>query len=1516
MSDDRISHNYHQPKEQLCKKEALIGPVTAIALPSFAEHESCVSMVSKGPWVELTVNNTTYRHLLFDEGGTIHGFDQMRDCGKRKAKVGHELRDLWFFYGGRCLSFAAIDMKIMLSPKFSSDPRNPFTLLKTPSGKMIRLSDWIWDVRALTFVNECSDSDEDFRILTAVGLSHNTVELWSFTHKSVDSNITPCCLRKIICGDRCITYSLSFFGWKEDYSIRTCLENGIDLVVATGTVSNEVLLWSVLDNEEGMEIMTQLASTDPTCNVIQKKIHHRLSGHDGVIYSVRFGCGGKSLVSTSDDRTIRLWKQEGISKELGTNTFETSIDARMLKDQAYNLLWVGYGHTGRVWDSCFVTLPTENNLTLSSGAVASVGEDATIRVWGFEDGREIGRFKIHGCKSIWKIASNFSGNTIITGGNDGISKLVDVRYLLFSNPSLMKRIFLPADNIEISDNREVKHEDDKIPLQQGKVKKQKKIKTRQHHKQVVCGINFYPSKPSADAKVLVATRAGMLHTICLNSGETIVHGSWAKVSSLEVHSHEELIDSASGTCIAMHPEQLSVAIGNSKGQIVVCSIKDFEHENRIVFAASGYLAIQSLQWLDSLNLLAFHIKGICVLWTFTNSDIDSVHGKPQIRAILSLSRDGLVAGIPKSCYFDKMKNELFIGDSRGNIGVFCLGDDAWSGNVMYAVDILSFSHKKEYVTGIIPIANGHGIISAGNDGYIHQIAVIRNQNGRCTKLQSIIRKPSQLSGISHIWQTNLNGNPDSIVVGGYHGNDYLVYSMDVGQLISLQTGGRNRILELSIEFFKDGLHPTAYNAAIYVANKNSPNELLYQSNLHSDTRYEYSRTAQFSLGSPCHGDTIFDIAFCETNATNEALLLSGSNDCTVKLHKVVHNGLSLVTELPPHESCIRAVASSKDISSNSSLLVVSGGKLISTFYRLDENRDGTFQVTFLCTNKIAEKSSIDQRMNAVDAIPLCGTGLVSHLVLLGDSDGCIHMTEVSEKIGQPCTVQSYKLYQGQRPILSIDMRRISDKFIAACIGNTGGEVALWVLPGLSEINVSFLPQAPLYSFKANQVGTNCISMDILPSNPMSSYNELMIACGGDDQSIAIFELQIDSYGKQASFLEMASIGRKYCASAIKGIKIKYPMVYATGYDQRLSIWSLNPVTVQSHDRLTFLSSSPIDIKDINCLDTCSFHDTNGISREFLVAAGEGIEMLSFDINICKASQALKNCDFLLVTVGAGFSSDSGLPTYETMPKSYKDFCDPIKLMKETEEFQRYWSQTSQKYAETKPHEGYDILGSWCGGGKLKNINSWWIYSSNVDGHFGLYDCFSDTICEIHGKATEFRCSHGIGVGANGESRYGWSEWNAKVNSSHITRACRELTFPDSAEALDVDKKIICKHCGVPVRPNILMFNDTDANILRPISKQRERYQEWEAKMEDEVQNGKKLVIIEIGAGAAVTAVRDEGEEVFKDCTERLRKNESDGEVTFIRINPKDFSFHYSQSEGFIPIKYNALRALRMIDQML
>lgn len=349
-----------------------------------------------------------------------------------------------------------------------------------------------------------------------------------------------------------------------------------------------------------------------------------------------------------------------------------------------------------------------------------------------------------------------------------------------------------------------------------------------------------------------------------------------------------------------------------------------------------------------------------------------------------------------------------------------------------------------------------------------------------------------------------------------------------------------------------------------------------------------------------------------------------------------------------------------------------------------------------------------------------------------------------------------------------------------------------------------------------------------------------------------------------------------------------------------------------------------------------------------------------------AAQVLNEANYLLILAGAGFSADSGLDTYENMAEEYRELCDPTKLIQEEARFQQFWLNFAAKYAVCDPHEGYGILDNWCAGGKLTNLKKykaqqnegsttfnsdddsrsspWWVYTSNVDGHFRLYPSFQECVCEIHGNANEFRCASRMGVlDSSGEKRRGglWDRWNDQVESTRTDKCdsdIAQVAVNDIVAARTDEQRnhrhknsqrVICSHCGLPSRPNVLMFHDTDINVLGSINHHRDRYQSWEAQMEDSVvENGKNLVILEFGCGRNVPAVRLESEEVLRDCLQRIRANtsisgngnSSIGNVTLIRVNPKDADIDDEDDrflrENLLSIYDKSLNALQLIDLCL
>ena len=226
-------------------------------------------------------------------------------------------------------------------------------------------------------------------MLSAFGLAYNCVEIWAIHSNECakrELKFEASRIRKIVCDVRCITYSLSLFGWKynstgSSNSGRMCNEMDLQLAVAAGTVTNQILIWNALDENDCIGLIKDLAPSSSSEESVQfqsKRVSHTLSGHEGVIYSCKFGGDGKFIASTSDDRTVRLWKRsrQSSSRRMINDSFEETpllVATIVDSDSHYELLWTGFGHTCRVFDCDFVRLGQ-----LQTIGVATSGEDGAI----------------------------------------------------------------------------------------------------------------------------------------------------------------------------------------------------------------------------------------------------------------------------------------------------------------------------------------------------------------------------------------------------------------------------------------------------------------------------------------------------------------------------------------------------------------------------------------------------------------------------------------------------------------------------------------------------------------------------------------------------------------------------------------------------------------------------------------------------------------------------------------------------------------------------------------------------------------------------------------------------------------------------------------------------------------------------------------------------------------------------------------------------------------------------------
>jgi NAD-dependent SIR2 family protein deacetylase len=247
--------------------------------------------------------------------------------------------------------------------------------------------------------------------------------------------------------------------------------------------------------------------------------------------------------------------------------------------------------------------------------------------------------------------------------------------------------------------------------------------------------------------------------------------------------------------------------------------------------------------------------------------------------------------------------------------------------------------------------------------------------------------------------------------------------------------------------------------------------------------------------------------------------------------------------------------------------------------------------------------------------------------------------------------------------------------------------------------------------------------------------------------------------------------------------------------------------------------------------------------------------------IQEAAETVAMADVLLISAGAGMGVDSGLPDfrggqgfwnvyppYRKLGLDFYDLANPDWFAADPTLAWGFYGHRFNLYRKTVPHQGFDLLRQWAAG----KPGGYFVFTSNVDGQFQKAGFPEERIHECHGSLHHLQC---------------------------LTN-CSGAIWPVGNLAIDVDEETMCArpplpkcpNCGRLARPNVLMFGDWCWQPLRSQG-QKQRYLDWLA-----VTKGKKLVIIECGAGTAVPSVRRLSEQLLSRAHTRLiriNKNEAD-----------------------------------------
>ncbi|PRT52946.1 Transcription initiation factor TFIID subunit 5 [Wickerhamiella sorbophila] len=267
--------------------------------------------------------------------------------------------------------------------------------------------------------------------------------------------------------------SVCMYTFHNTHDEMNCLAFNDDATLVAGGFSDSfVQLWSLKGDKLSSMIKEENAGVSPSST-------RRLIGHAGSVFGVSFAPDNRTLLSCSEDQTVRLWSLDtytalaaykGHSEPIwdvkygpfGHYFATASHDqtARLWSCDHINPLRVFAGHmsdvdnicwhpngtylftgstdkTLRMWDisrgqSVRVFIGHSGSITATAVSpdgrwLASAGEDSVIHLWDIGSGRRLKTMRGHGRMSIYSLAFSQEGSVLVSGSADNSVRVWDVK---------------------------------------------------------------------------------------------------------------------------------------------------------------------------------------------------------------------------------------------------------------------------------------------------------------------------------------------------------------------------------------------------------------------------------------------------------------------------------------------------------------------------------------------------------------------------------------------------------------------------------------------------------------------------------------------------------------------------------------------------------------------------------------------------------------------------------------------------------------------------------------------------------------------------------------------------------------------------------------------------------------------------------------------------------------------------------------------------------------------------------
>lgn len=210
-------------------------------------------------------------------------------------------------------------------------------------------------------------------------------------------------------------------------------------------------------------------------------------------------------------------------------------------------------------------------------------------------------------------------------------------------------------------------------------------------------------------------------------------------------------------------------------------------------------------------------------------------------------------------------------------------------------------------------------------------------------------------------------------------------------------------------------------------------------------------------------------------------------------------------------------------------------------------------------------------------------------------------------------------------------------------------------------------------------------------------------------------------------------------------------------------------------------------------------------------------------------------DALIITAGAGMSTDCGLPDFKGSEKwenklpivkkmnlKYTELADPKWFITQPEIGWGFYGARLAMYNKAIPHQGYYDLLKFA----KRMKHGYGVITSNVDTLFQRSGFSSGRTEQLHGSISKAQCTYNCHD----------EIWDINLE---------DFEYKDHFAT----KFPLCPLCKKAARPNILLFRDSGWNPAIA-EKERNRINDWIDNI-----SKKNVLILEIGAGTNVPTIR-------------------------------------------------------------